>query len=245
MILNREDLNRQLVKSASCSVKIPQYELTIPPARGQLTTVEGLIRDIAADLSTDQPLRKYQDENAYAKIQSIIDSIKVILGDDEGDEQATGPKEPKENSGTFPPFTVQLDDPAGNSFIEFLGSMADPRWNLRTYTRTHAQNITLGIATLGDAEPDLDAIKKMKMAVDKAVTEQPAGEIKDDEILVFPGSCSSCSRPLDTLMKKVNIPYFKVRDQVDRLTTPCMPTLQRTSSSCRQIVTPVVIEITK
>jgi len=212
--LDRGDLNRQLVKSASCSVTIPQYELTIPSSRGQLTTVEGLIRGIAADLSADQPLRKYQDENAYMKIQSIIDSIKIVIDDGEEEEEVTGPKE---RSDTFPPFTVQLDDPAGNSFIEFLGSTADPKWNLRTYPRTHAQNVALGIAAPDDtdAESDPNAIKKMKGAVDKAATEQSAGEIKDDEILVFPGSCSSCSRPLDTLMKKVNIPHFKVRDRVD------------------------------
>ena len=218
-ILNREDLNRQLVKSASCSVTIPQYELTIPPSRGQLTTVEGLIRDIVADLSVGQPLRKYQDENAYTKIQSIIENIKTILNDDgEEDEEATGLKEPKERSDAFPPFTVQLDDPSGNSFIEFLGGTADPKWNLRTYARTHAQNVELGIAVPDDAsaESDPNAIKRMKEAVDKAATEQSAGEIKDDEIFVFPGSCSSCSRPLDTLMKKVNIPYFKVRDWVNR-----------------------------
>ena len=217
-IFTREDLNRQLVKSASCSVMIPQYELTIPPSRGQLTTVEGLIRDIVADLSTGQPLRKYQDENAYTKIQSIIDNIKVVLDDDEEDEHqdATGPKETKEKDHIFPPFTVQLDDPAGNSFIEFLESTADPKWNLRTYARTHAQNVALGIAAPDgvDAESDPNAIKKIKEAVDQAVTEQSAGEIKDDEIFVFPGSCSSCSRPLDTLMKKVNIPYFKVGDYV-------------------------------
>jgi len=220
-ILSREDLNRQLVKSASCSVTIPQHELTIPPSRGQLTTVEGLIRDIAADLSTGQPLRKYQDENAYTKIQSIIDNIKAVLGDDEEeDEETTGPKKTKEESDTFPPFTVQLDDPAGNSFIEFLGSTADPKWNVRTYARTHAQNVALGIAAPDGvgAESDPNAIKKMKEAVDQAVDKQSAGEIKDDEIFVFPGSCSSCSRPLDTLMKKVNIPYFKVRDQVSRFT---------------------------
>ena len=219
-ILNHEDLNRQLVKSASCSVTIPQYELTIPPSRGQLTTVEGLIRDIVADLSTDQPLRKYQDENAYVKIQSIVDGIGAVLDDGEGeDEEATGQKVPRRENHSFTPFTVQLDDPAGNSFIEFLGSTADPKWNLRTYSRTHAQNVALGIATPGDtdAESDLNSIKKMKAAVDQAITGQSAGEIKDDEILVFPGSCSSCSRPLDTLMKKVNIPYFKVRAHVDRL----------------------------
>ena len=222
-ILDRGDLNRQLVKSASCSVTIPQYELTIPPSRGQLTTVEGLIRDIVADLSTGQPLRKYQDENAYTKVQSIIDGIKAVLDDDEGDdEEATGPNQTREGNRAFTPFTVQLDDPAGNSFIEFLGSTADPKWNLRTYARTHAQNVALGIAAPDDvaAESDPNVIQKMKAAVDEAVAGQSAGEIKDDEIFVFPGSCSSCSRPLDTLMKKVNIPYFKVGELVERFSIP-------------------------
>ncbi|KAF9784951.1 zf-ZPR1-domain-containing protein [Thelephora terrestris] len=210
-IQNREDLNRQLVKSASCSVTIPQYELTIPPARGQLTTIEGLLRDIVTDLSAGQPLRKYQDENAYTKIQSIIDRARAILGDEEEDEEVTGPKDPRERTDIFTPFTVQLDDPAGNSFIEFLGSTADPKWNLRTYVRTHAQDVALGISAPDDVdvESNRDAIKRMKETLDKVVADQSGGEIKDDEIFVFPGSCSSCHQPLDTLMKKVNIPYFQ------------------------------------
>ena len=212
-IHDREDLNRQLVRSASCSVMIPQLDLTIPPVRGQLTTIEGLLRDIVADLAVGQPLRKYQDENAYTKIQSIIDNIKVVLGEnDEGGEQAAESKEPKEKSDPFPSFTVQLDDPAGNSFIEFLGSTADPKWNLRTYVRTHAQNVALGIAAPDETnvESDPNAVKRMKEAVDKILTGQSGEEVNDDEILVFPGSCSSCHRSLDTLMKKVNIPYFQV-----------------------------------
>ena len=193
---------------------IPQFELTIPPARGQLTTVEGLLRAIVVDLSTDQPLRKYQDENAYAKIRSIINGIKIVLDEEEDEEENREVTGLEEKSDTFPPFTVQLDDPAGNSFIEFLESTADPKWNLRTYPRTHAQNVALGIAPPDgvEVEPDPNAIRRMKEAVDKVATDQSGGEIKDDEILVFPGSCSSCYQPLDTLMKKVNIPYFQVRD---------------------------------
>ena len=185
----------------------------MPPVRGQLTTVEGLLRDIVVDLSTDQPLRKYQDGNAHTRIQSIIDSVKAILGDDDEEEEATGSKESREKSDAFPPFTVQLDDPAGNSFIEFIGSTADPKWNLRTYVRTHAQNVALGIAAPDDVdvESDPNAIQEVRDAVEKATVEGSDGEIKDDEIFVFPGSCSGCCRPLDTLMEKVNIPYFKVR----------------------------------
>jgi zinc finger protein len=192
-------------------------------------------------------LRKHQDENTYTKIQSIINNIKIVLDDHDDEDEAARPKEPKETGEPFPPFTVQLDDPAGNSFIEFLGSTADPKWNVRTYTRTYAQNISLGIAAPDDVgvESDPGAIKKMKEAVDKVVTEQSAGEIKDDEIFIFPGSCSSCNRPLDTLMKKVNIPYFKVCDQVDHFQHRLLLTSQRTSLSCRRTATPVAIETTK
>ena len=40
-ILERVDLNRQVVRSTSCEILIPEFELMLPPtSRGQLTTVE-------------------------------------------------------------------------------------------------------------------------------------------------------------------------------------------------------------
>jgi zinc finger protein len=69
-ILTRADIDRQLVRSPTCSVLIPEYALTLPSSsRGQLTTVEGLIRDIVADFLSDQPVRKIMDEESYVKIQ--------------------------------------------------------------------------------------------------------------------------------------------------------------------------------
>ena len=46
----------------------------------------------------------------------------------------------------------------------------------------------------------------------EAVEEAIGGGLEgnNEEIFVFPGSCPSCSSSLDTLMKKVSIPYFKV-----------------------------------
>jgi len=202
-ILAREDLNRQLVRSAACTIIIPEYELTLPANRGQLTTVEGLIRDVVADLSGDQPLRRIQDEPSYTKIQALIDSLKQILGDDE-DEDGTHPalNAAEKHDIPMPAFTIKLDDPTGNSFIEFFGSMADPKWNLRTYNRTRQQNIDLGFAV---ADVGLEPSPPTAVA-------DPIGDGEDAnaEIFVFPGICSSCGFPLDTLMKKVQIPYFKV-----------------------------------
>src|SRR5260221_5839393 len=84
----RKDLNRQLVRSESCEIIIPELDLTLPPtSRAQLTTVEGLIRNIISDLSFNQPLRRIQDEVAFNTIQVILDRLKLILGDDESEEE--------------------------------------------------------------------------------------------------------------------------------------------------------------
>ena len=205
-ILSREDLDRQLVRSASCTIIIPEYELTLPGSRGQLTTVEGLISDVIADLSGDQPLRRIQDEVTYTKIQALIDSLQEVLGDQGNeDEDQTGQlmKTSGKHEVSMPAFTLKLDDPTGNSFIEFIGNMGDPKWNLRTYKRTRQQNIDLGFS-VADEPP---------AAPLPSVAEDPADDPEDPNagILIFPGICSSCGSSLDTLMKKVFVPYFKAR----------------------------------
>lgn len=211
-ILDRVDLNRQIVRSASCEILIPELDLTLPPtSRGQLTTVEGLIRDVVADLSMDQPLRRIQDEEGYKKIQNLIDKMRKILGEAEDDDEAEDGAIIKAAGvqPTMPPFTVKLDDPAGNSFIEFIGGMNDPKWNLRTYHRTLDQNIALGLVSSDDEAAKMSSMKQVMMSTnaDSASTDDP---ITDDEVFVFPGTCSSCGHQIHTHMKKVNIPYFKV-----------------------------------
>lgn len=216
-ILSRQDLDRQLVKSASCAVTIPEYELTIPPAKGQLTTVEGILRDVISDLSADQSLRRIQAEEAFDKIQTIIDAFREIIEDEEnnGDAEETKKAMVKSLEKNLPmkPFTITLDDPAGNSFIEFKDSMSDPKWNMRTYKRTQEQNVMLGLA------PDEKAANAGSQAVALSgpgdgdqtnEADNDRSKSKNEEIYVFPGTCSSCTAPIDTLMKKVNIPYFKV-----------------------------------
>ncbi|KAF8586435.1 zf-ZPR1-domain-containing protein [Ramaria rubella] len=210
-ILDRKDLNRQLVKSQYCTVLIPEYELTIPAHRGQLTTVEGLLRDTMKDLSIGQPLRKIQDEAAYDKIQHMLDAFQDILGHEDDDEiEEAGEAKIEAEEQPMSPFTIQLDDPAGDSFIEFYESMSDPKWNVRQYTRTKEHNIFLGLAQVDEDAANADAKTKIKAAKDPR--KEPMAlvdEIEAEEIFVFPGVCSSCALPLDTLMKKVVIPYFK------------------------------------
>ncbi|KAG1876640.1 zf-ZPR1-domain-containing protein [Suillus subalutaceus] len=200
-VLNRGDLDRQLIRSEACSINIPEFQLVLPPSRGQLTTVEGLLRDIVADLSVQQPLRRIQDENAYAKIQEIIDCLKEIIADTEDEDEGKDKFEKRELSNEDPvarAITITLDDPSGNSFLEFVGSMSDLKWNMRTYERSLEQNRQLGLAPPAeDAEDN---------AADEAEQES---EGLNEEVFEFPGICSRCGRPLITRMKRVSIPYFK------------------------------------
>ncbi|OJA10496.1 hypothetical protein AZE42_06409 [Rhizopogon vesiculosus] len=202
-VLNRGDLDRQLIRSEACSINIPEFQLVLPPSRGQLTTIEGLLRDIVTDLNTQQPLRRIQDENAYTKIQEIIDALKKIIADDEegGEEEGDDKPEKKELSkedSLTPAITLVLDDPSGNSFLEFVGSMSDLKWNMRTFERSLEQNRQLGLAPPAEASEEKE--------------EDEAGqklEGPNEEVFEFPGICSRCARPLITRMKKVSIPYFK------------------------------------
>ncbi|CAE6529668.1 unnamed protein product [Rhizoctonia solani] len=218
-ILDRSDLDRQLVKSETCNLVIPELELTIPASKGQLTTVEGIVQDTLRDLSLDQPLRRIQDPTTYEKIEALLTKLKDILGnyddvdEEEGEKETSGPVEPKSASKSdkpVKPFTVQLDDPTGNSWIEFYGSMDDPKWSMRQYERTREQDAAIGIGIGEEAAPTVQA-KHVTSAKDviNAKRDDDDDVVPNEEIYVFPGICSSCSAPLDTMMKRVVIPYFK------------------------------------
>lgn len=203
-ILERPDLNRQIVRSSTCEITIPELDLSLPATKcGQLTTVEGLIQNVISDLGMDQPLRRVQNELSYRIIEVLLDKLRAILGHEEENESDEYDSDVKAADKTTPmeAFTIQLDDPAGNSWIEFHDSMSDPKWSMRTYRRTLEQNVALGLVA-SQNEPSITT----------DVDEEPPpvdGEVADDEVFVFHGLCSSCGHLSDTKMKKVTIPYFK------------------------------------
>ncbi|WFD44200.1 nucleolar zinc-finger protein [Malassezia psittaci] len=227
-VTNKSDLNRQLIKSEHCTLSIPELELQIPAKRGQITTVEGVLTDTVRDLELDQPLRKHMQPEVYQKIESICDRLREILGervvlsggnensDDQSKSQQAGPigarheeVEDAENR-QFKPFKLCLDDPSGNSFVEYFGPIessggSDNKWSKRDYPRNKEQNIALGLVA------DPDAPNKPADAVGGGGFSKERGEteFENEEVFEFEGTCSSCNAPIKTLMKTVNIPYFK------------------------------------
>ncbi|TIC49729.1 hypothetical protein E3Q04_04280 [Wallemia mellicola] len=206
------DLDRQIVKSEHAVVSFLEYELSVPEGRGQLTTIEGIIRDTIRDLSMNQPLRKVLDVDVYNKINHLLSRLRGAVGassDEVLPELVDGPTTTLEDKNRaedlhetlpFTAFTLQVRDPAGNSFVSFKESPNDPKWSYRAFKRTHEENVALRLAN--EDEKPQENVKQVAGFGD-------SDEITADEVFQFPGICSSCAKDSPTNMKKVNIPYFQ------------------------------------
>jgi len=184
-----DDLDRQLVKSEHCLISIPEYQLQIPAGRGQFTTVEGVLSDTIRDLEHDQPLRKIQHPELFEKIGQLVEKLRLIVPDLDKDD-TLDVKPMREAQGPMPHFTLKLEDPSGNSFVETRGGLNDPKWRKSEYGRSKEEDNALGLAH--------------DESQSKETSHYP------EEVLSFPGICSLCGSELETLMKTVNIPHFKV-----------------------------------
>jgi zinc finger protein len=184
-LLGMADFERQVIKSDTATIKFIELDVEVPPGRGQLTNVEGLLQTILEDLESNQDARKEQLPEVHVKVQEIIDKGKAML------------------RGESFPFRLEVDDPAGNSFIA-----PDPRdgvgkWEKREYFRTHEQNELLGLSdTVDTSGPGLDE----------------NGDIIPDQVYQFPAHCPGCMHPCTTNMKMVDIPHFR---QVVLMNTSC------------------------
>ncbi|KAK2597999.1 nucleolar zinc-finger protein [Conoideocrella luteorostrata] len=176
-----DDFSRQVVKSDTATIKFIEMDLEIPPGRGQLTNVEGLLTTVLEDLEMGQEARKEQTPEIHGKIADIISKGRSML------------------AGQEFPFRFYVDDPAGNSFIAPDLKDGVGKWEKREFVRTPEQNASLGI---GDsADPSDLAQNNPGLTAD--------GDIIPNEVYSFPASCPGCMHPCTTHMKMVDIPHFK------------------------------------
>ncbi|CBX92445.1 similar to zinc finger protein zpr1 [Plenodomus lingam JN3] len=204
-----DDLNRQIIKSDTAIFRVEDIDLEIPPGRGQLTNVEGILSMVAQDLEQKQDERKQVVPEVYEKIQGVIETIKQMA------------------SGQRLPFKLTIDDPAGNSSIEPPTVLHAGKYARHEYPRTAAQNEALGLAdTSGEApateiRPEYHATQmypEMPSATAPMVNNVDADDIVENQVYSFPASCPGCTKSCTTNMKMVNIPHFK---QVVLMSTVC------------------------
>eukprot|EP01122_Echinamoeba_exundans_P016849 TRINITY_DN8673_c0_g1_i1.p1 TRINITY_DN8673_c0_g1~~TRINITY_DN8673_c0_g1_i1.p1 ORF type:complete len:461 (+),score=66.40 TRINITY_DN8673_c0_g1_i1:103-1485(+) len=186
-----KDIERQVVKSDTATIIVPELELEIPPEshQGSLSTVEGVLRQVVDGLNQLQPERKKANPEQADTIDLFIAKLmKIIKCESE--------------------FTFILEDPAGNSYIESFPGNLDANLKFEHYERSDYQDGLLGINK---------AIHDKLTA--RASSIRPAAEaesydvsIKTEdikEVINFPTNCSICAAEGQEKMIKLDIPYFK------------------------------------
>ena len=129
-----EDVNRDVFKSDSCILVIPEVELSIAPGTmGSIyTTIEGLIDKLVTNLRENNPFS--QGDSADSMIREKFNDFCFKL-----ENLKSGKK----------PFTLILDDPLSNCFIyNPIAPEKDPKIDIEIYERTKEQNDDLGISDM-------------------------------------------------------------------------------------------------
>ncbi|XP_042508897.1 zinc finger protein ZPR1-like [Macadamia integrifolia] len=217
-------LNRQVIKSDSASIQIPELDFEIPPEaqRGKLSTIEGILLRAVDELHALQEERKkVVPETAEALDQFLIKLKSCATGDIR--------------------FTFILDDPAGNSFIENpFAPSSDPSLTIKFYDRTPEQQEALGFlvdssqsgehetqstveASTEGRRGDYDESKGEPhgsigaVAGHRAIAQGNSEEVAaalfrysaPEEVMTFPSTCGACGVKCETRMFVTNIPYFQ------------------------------------
>ncbi|MCJ1461843.1 hypothetical protein MMC07_000442 [Pseudocyphellaria aurata] len=210
-----ELLSRQVVKSDSASVTVPELEFEIPAAtqKGTITTLEGLLSDAADNLRALQEQRHQQQPETAAAIDAFLSKLDSCTAG----QQA---------------FTFVLDDPAGNSYLESPDGdvSADAALKVQHYERSREQAEAVGLSvpdtdvTASGSQPEIAAsdphhghravgaaaahaaLAKLQGADAEAVM---ARYTAPEDVLELPGHCSACGASCATRMYQTSIPFFK------------------------------------
>lgn len=130
-IETKEDLTRDVLKSDTCSLYIPELECEVGPSAlgGRFTTVEGILTAMKNQIEgNDIMFQDSSDEAFKNRFKGFIEKFDQII-----DLEATA--------------TLVLDDPAGNSYVQSLSDTEelDDKLKVFRYERTYEQNEELGL----------------------------------------------------------------------------------------------------
>jgi len=220
-----EDLQRQIVKGDSCTIRIEEIDLEIPSGKGRFTNIEGLVSTVRDDLNLHEDARLEQMPDVGRQVAVVIERLTSMV------------------DGNSFPFTISVDDPSGNSWIEPSPKDKAGKYKHTLYKRTSAQNGMLGLGddvpnpsdtapssqnpNAGQApETEIRPEYKASSALVGGTTEATStaqnnvdnDDIIENQVYTFPATCPGCTRPCDTHMKMVDIPFFK---QVVLMSTSC------------------------
>jgi len=192
-----EDLQRHIVKSESAVIRIPELEFEIPKGKGVLTTLEGLLSTVIENLSDSQ-------EDRRKATPEIADQVELFMTKLSGYSQ-----------GSSLPFTLVIDDPSGNSFLENPDApKTDPQMKITEYIRTKEQQEGLGLSLEEYEVDELPVIDEgdeapAKHVKDGSTMKHDESFVKDKEVFQMESDCPNCTSPGVSKTCLTDIPFFK------------------------------------
>lgn len=194
---NAEDLSRDILKSESCSLHVPELRLNVEPGTlgGRFTTVEGLLAQVRDDLKTSifdaEGTGAGSDTSAGAAANT-----KVMTMPRGGDSMPAS--EEQRWAGFFGkldaaiageknglPFTIEMRDPLAASYVQsFKAPDPDDHIEIVEYERTEQEMEELGLQDMKtegyDGEPQHDESAATETMTD--ATNSVGEQIDMDEI---------------------------------------------------------------
>ena len=182
-------MEREIIKTETAIFRIEDLDFEIPSGHGIITNIEGILSEILTNLEASQNARKTEEPELYKKIGQICSKLLEMM------------------IGRGMPFTVSIDDPAGNSWIE--PSMKDDekgKYVRQEYPRSQEQNSKLGLGEATNNEPTAHVVPQIQSGGGDPMADV---EILDGAVYELDSACPGCSNPAKLNVQLVKIPYFK------------------------------------
>ena len=133
-VTNPEDMSRDFLKSETASIDIPEIELHISQGSmgGKFTTIEGLLQALKSEFERMHQFDlgdsiEHGNKDQKQKVLQFLQTLDMM------------------STGTIP-FTIIVDDPVANSYIQNLYAPdPDPNMIIEEYERDYEQNEELGL----------------------------------------------------------------------------------------------------
>ncbi|KAI4288301.1 MAG: hypothetical protein L6R35_002438 [Caloplaca aegaea] len=200
-----DHLERQIVKSDTAVFRLEELDIEMPPGHGQLTNIEGILLEILKDLESGQRSRKKEDPDLWEKVDVVVQSLL------------------KRSMGQELPFTITIDDPSGNSWIEPPSQTTNSQYQKSEYPRTAEQNASLGLGQATSTEPPNSlpsngitphVIPAISTSAGSAEDDPIPTPLEDVDILSghnysLETPCPGCTHPAHLNLQLLNIPHFK------------------------------------
>lgn len=192
-----DDMEHSVIKDEHGVFRIEDLDLEMPAGISQVTNLEGLLSKILKDLESEQKVRKANEPELYEKIDAIVQRLVAMM------------------IGREMPFTVTLDDPSGNSWIQPSSKDLErkDKYSRTEYARTAQQNSSLGLSqTIG--QPSGGEAQSTNAEVVPQIQTGDGDPMQDVDLLkdamyTLETPCPGCSKAASMNLQAVNIPHFK------------------------------------